>query len=317
MIINIIHKYNVAFPLILANIIVLIGVLLWGWELINVIFLYWVETIILSLFSIAKIILLIYVNLQNANGFLAKAVNLVGYLILGLIYLSFLVFLLYMILWFHSPTTKNGLQMSIKDYSFVINYTQYYILAIIVIFYKHGSNFIKNYIGKKEFGILTIEQITNQTFIHLSIFTIFFAISIIYAIYFGKSTYFIVIIIVGKLAANLFYYKDSYDIQKIVSPNGVYFIIYRSIAGNPMITIKNNKNQVLVADILKPNLGLIYKGLHELGLRWYGKYNWKLDDWVTSNTFTIKILPANGMVYKVDVDAPTGKIKELSLKRLK
>lgn len=306
-----------AFPLILANIIVLIGVLFWGWEIINVIFLYWVETIILSLFSIAKITLLIYVNLSNTNGFLAKTVNLVGYLILGMIYLSFLVFLLYMILWFLSPTTKTGLQMSIKDYSFVINYTQYYILAIIVIFYKHGSNFIKNYIWKKEFGLLTIEQITNQTLIHLTIFSIFFAISIIYAIYFGKSTYFIVVIIIGKLAANLFYYKDSYDIQKIVSPNEAYFVIYRTIAGNPVITIKDSENQVLLADILKPNMGLIYKGLHELGLRWYGNYNWKLDGWVTSNTFTIKILPANGKVYKVDVDASTGKVNELSLKRLK
>ena len=137
-----IGRYSIA-VLIAANLLPLIGVLLWEWDVFFLLLLFWCENVIIGVFGIARLI--VAGESENAvEGLFLPAFFLVHYG--GFMFGHFmLLFAMY-----SSHAAGAGQAAEPADYySMAIENLNW--IAVIALFVSHGWSFIENYMGKHEY----------------------------------------------------------------------------------------------------------------------------------------------------------------------
>ena len=137
-----IGRYSIA-VLIAANLLPLIGVLLWEWDVFFLLLLFWCENVIIGVFGIARLI--VAGESENAvEGLFLPAFFLVHYG--GFMFGHFmLLFALY-----SSHAAGAGQAAEPADYySMAIEKLNW--IAVVALFVSHGWSFIENYMGKREY----------------------------------------------------------------------------------------------------------------------------------------------------------------------
>ena len=172
--IDTIFKYKSLISLFLANLVPLIGVLFWGWDMFSILILYWIESFIIGIWNIPKII--------KASGGLSKYIpsisdikTLVSYRISSILSHTFLIpFFIFhygifmmvhlgFILGLREIALRNILPIitsSGSSFSYSISYLgpisafqdiHGFWIAALSLFISHGISFFHNFIKKKEY----------------------------------------------------------------------------------------------------------------------------------------------------------------------
>lgn len=161
---------NSAWLLILSNLIPLIGATFFGWDIFSIIFLYWLESSVIGLFNVAKMVTIIHHNPSqrftlNPNFSIRLSAFPFGY---GLILFFLFHFGIFMLV-HGSFLAFFGL---FKPINFeVISGIMVAYLSMII---SHGFSFYSNFISRKEFFRISLIQQMFQPYsriviMHLSI----------------------------------------------------------------------------------------------------------------------------------------------------
>jgi len=135
-------RYSIA-VLIAANLLPLVGVLFWGWDVFFLLLLFWCENVIIGVFGIARLI--VASDTENAGeGLFLPAFFLIHYG--GFMFGHFmLLFAMY-----SSHAAGAGQSAEPADYySMVIENLNW--IAVVALFISHGWSFVENYMGKREY----------------------------------------------------------------------------------------------------------------------------------------------------------------------
>lgn len=128
-----------------ANVVPLMGVVFWGWELFPIIFLYWLESAVIGVYNIAK--------LTRKNP--AKSTFLVpiflfhyGFFMFGHLALVYKLF---------APDDLYGSLLPSRELLFaqVLGVWP----ALITLGISHGTSFVKNFLGKHEYKDVDLEEL--------------------------------------------------------------------------------------------------------------------------------------------------------------
>ncbi len=120
--------------LIAVNLYPIIGVIFLGWSPISVVLFYVIETFIIGLFNILKMLI------SNCNGFLK-------FFLIPFFIIHYNLFIIVQIAFLHFLETNIGAQEINLRFLFNIDY----LINIAFIFASHGYSFYKNYIKKGEY----------------------------------------------------------------------------------------------------------------------------------------------------------------------
>jgi hypothetical protein len=152
-------RYSIA-VLIAANLLPLVGVLFWGWDVFFLLLLFWCENVIIGVFGIARLI--VASDTENAGeGLFLPAFFLIHYggfmfghfmLLFFLIHYGGFMFGHFMLLFamYSSHVAGAGQSAEPADYySMVIENLNW--IAVVALFISHGWSFVENYMGKREY----------------------------------------------------------------------------------------------------------------------------------------------------------------------
>ena len=128
--------------LIAANLLPLVGVLLWDWDVFLLLLLFWCENVIIGVFGIARLI--VATDSDNAvEGLFLPAFFLVHY--------GGFMFGHFMLLFAMYSSYAAGIGQSAEPadyYRMVIENLHW--LAVVALFISHGWSFVENYMGNRE-----------------------------------------------------------------------------------------------------------------------------------------------------------------------
>ncbi len=176
-------KYLSIISLIIANIYPLLGVIFWGWDISNLLMIYWIETLIVGFFTIIKMQHSKYVRLDNktkpeenklytkiegdkfkglATPYMKKVCI---WIFVGIYCFTAFVHLMFLISMLFNRNTFglliNGFFPSLEKYS---QFEAFHldigalILPVFLLFLSHGVSFIVNFIGKQEAETIAIND---------------------------------------------------------------------------------------------------------------------------------------------------------------
>ena len=134
-------RYSIA-VLVAANLLPLVGVLLWDWDVFFLLLLFWCENVIIGVFGIARLIV--------ANDS-EKAVEGLFLPVFFLVHYGGFMFGHFMLLFamYSSHAAGSGQSAEPADYySMVIQNLNW--IAVIALFISHGWSFIEYYMGQRE-----------------------------------------------------------------------------------------------------------------------------------------------------------------------
>jgi hypothetical protein len=136
--------------LVAANLLPLVGVLFWDWDVFLLLLLFWCENVIIGLFGIARII----VSGTTENTFEGLFLPL-----FFLIHYGGFMFGHFMVLFFMysgSVAEGGGVAEPADYYRIVIESLSW--VAIVVLFVSHGWSFVENFMGNREHERITPGQ---------------------------------------------------------------------------------------------------------------------------------------------------------------
>jgi len=137
--------------LIAANLIPIFGVLFFGWTLFEILYLYWLESVIIGIFNIPKMLLAQgggRKRFQRLFGFLVGYGAFAGGELMALAGL------------FGGPggTMVESHILTDEHFQAVLGYTPVVLIPLVVLFISHGISFFVNFIRKKEYLYATSEE---------------------------------------------------------------------------------------------------------------------------------------------------------------
>jgi len=133
------HRFPTIGPLIVANSAPIVGVLFFGWDLLSIMFLYWMETAVVAFYSILKV-----VKVGGLFQILPMTVNLV---FVGIFMRFHLIFLL----WFFGPPHRNHLPPEIVTPLLLKTWP-----SLVALLVSHGVSFLVNFLGHREYERTTV-----------------------------------------------------------------------------------------------------------------------------------------------------------------
>ena len=136
--------------LVAANLVPLLGVLLWDWDVFLLLLLFWCENVVIGIFGIARMIVAGKTE-SAAESLFLPAFFLVHYG--GFMFGHFMV-----LFGMYSSTIGDGGKLvEPADYFLAITERLNW-LAVVALFVSHGWSFVENYMGKREHERLTPGQ---------------------------------------------------------------------------------------------------------------------------------------------------------------
>ncbi len=205
-------KYRSLAALLVANTLPVFGVLFWGWDLFAMLILYWVESMIIGIWNIPKMILAsgegttlknIMVRMYGAVGYGSVPSRkrgiarffLVPFFMFhyGMFMFGHLVFLLAF-----RELAALGIQLAPGlSFSGTLSITPYFekgfLIAVLSLFVSHGISFFSNYIGKKEYLSISTAQQMMRPYRRIVVMHITILIGVFASIFFGSSTGFLLV----------------------------------------------------------------------------------------------------------------------------
>jgi len=133
------HRFPTIIPLIVANAAPIVGVVFFGWDLLSIMFLYWMQTAVVTFYSLLKV-----VKVGGLFQLLPMTVNLV---FLGI----FMRFHLIFILWLFGPSHRNHLPPEIVTPLLLKTWP-----SALALFVSHGVSFVVNFLGNREHERTTV-----------------------------------------------------------------------------------------------------------------------------------------------------------------
>ena len=141
----------------IANLFPIYGVLFLGWEVFIILFLFWMENLIIGFFNILRMLV---VSPENPIKWLAKLFLIpfftFHYGMFTMIHGLFVIFL------FGGENIKSGL----PDVNLIMHIiTKYHLtFAALALFLSHGFSFLYNYIGKFEYQKVSLQQLMGKPY---------------------------------------------------------------------------------------------------------------------------------------------------------
>ena len=136
--------------LVLANLVPLVGVWLWEWDVFLLLLLFWCENVIIGVFGIARLVVSASSE-STFNGLFLPLFFMVHYG--GFMFGHFMVlFGLY-----EGFMDDAGQQVQASDY-YMTALENLNWLAILALFISHGSSFVENFMGRREHDNLSPMQ---------------------------------------------------------------------------------------------------------------------------------------------------------------
>jgi len=137
-------KQTSSLALVAANCVPIVGVLLFGWDLFSVLYVYWAESAVIGVFNILKMIRCNWMaSLLYAPFF---AIHYGGFMVGHLMFL---------ITFFH----KELLDQSIRETVLSALSTTKFLAPMASLTLSHSVSFFQNYIGKKEYQHTDVSQL--------------------------------------------------------------------------------------------------------------------------------------------------------------
>ena len=154
--------------LVIANLMVFLAAIFFGWDLGAVLVLYWAESLVIGFFTLLKLVL------AKTNSFLKIfiipffIVHFSGFMLVHIAFIGFFYFQL-------SLSSGKTIEGAILD--FIISV----LLGLLIFFVSHGISFYTNYIERKESKEENLVKIMFSPYprivvMHVSIFVVFFSV---------------------------------------------------------------------------------------------------------------------------------------------
>ena len=203
-----------AYFLIASNLIPIIGVLFFNWNLFIIIFLYWAESGIIALYNIIKMALLKEGGIGGIERVIqspllwkfVKILNKVILLPFFIIHFSGFMFG-HLVFIFALFSKDSGFSVSFKNFFDILKIIY---PALITIFISHGISFYKNFILGKEYKKITTSEQMFLPYKRIVVMHITIIASGFTVVIFGSSQYAIILLIVVKTIVDLFSHLNEH-----------------------------------------------------------------------------------------------------------
>jgi hypothetical protein len=174
-------KYSLS-TLILANLIPVAGIFLFDWDVFSILFFYWIESAVVGVFNIAKMLM---IKSVNASGISHKTSGIVFFIVHYSIFMLGHGFFIYALF---APVDIRASTI---------------ILAVISLTVSHGVSFVTNYIGHNEYEKVTLSQqmvapYGRIVFMHITIILCGFLISLT-----GTNQVLLIVLVIFKIAIDI------------------------------------------------------------------------------------------------------------------
>ena len=189
--------------LVVANLLPLVGVLLWDWDVFLLLLLFWCENVIIGLFGIARLIVA------------GKTENVAEGLFLPLFFLAHyggFMFGHFMVLFgmYSSHAEETGqLADPIDFYSVAIENLNW--VAIVALFISHGWSFIENYMGKLEYEKLTPGQAMALPYRRMMITHVALILGGFFLIEQGQPLAGLIVLVLMKIALDVVFHRKEHE----------------------------------------------------------------------------------------------------------
>ena len=180
-----IKTYPSIIPLVLANLVPLGGVLFLGWDLFSILYLYWLESAVIGIFNVIKIIIV-----GPISSILVVPFFIFHY---GMFMSGHLIFLVALF-------GPKGAQISFPPFGFVLKtMTPGIAVALLFLFGSHTYSFFTNFIGRVEYIRKDVKNQTTDPYqrIVLMHLTIIFGGGLV--MWFGKPVAGLVVMVILKI----------------------------------------------------------------------------------------------------------------------
>ena len=205
--------FMTAIILVLSNVLLGVGVLVFGWNIHHLLFAYWLEIIIIGLFNLAKIVVVCIVG--NPWGARIGSDSRFGNLFMSFVAIVFFAtkfggviiatFFLLLILpsAFVEPEVAKASGFIWKSLREMLSGVSYYIPILLI---SHGVSFLINFIGRKEFKKDTVIWLIVYPYVRcLTMMIVVIPSVLISQLYpvFGLTSTFALVLVVFKLVGDL------------------------------------------------------------------------------------------------------------------
>jgi hypothetical protein len=182
------------YTLLGVNTLPLLGVLFWGWSLVDILFLYWAETAVIGFYSILKVLLL----RDNERGWiiiLVKFMRILGS-VLFVIHLGGFIAGEGIVLYFVGREFL-GLKQSPLE---LLHVTRYVLASL---FLSHGYSFVSNFLIKSKRNVEKGKDPMFEPYRRVVIIHLALSFGMGFVIFYGQSLALLVILIVLKTVVDL------------------------------------------------------------------------------------------------------------------
>jgi hypothetical protein len=188
--------------LVAANLLPLVGVLLWDWDVFALLLLFWCENVIIGLFGIARMV----VSASNENtfeGLFLPVFFLVHYG--GFMFGHFMVLLF---MYANSFADSDGVAGPADYYRIVTENLSW--VALIALFVSHGWSFIENFMGNREYDRITPGQAMALPYRRMIITHVALLVGGFFLIETGQPMGGLVLLILMKIALDLVFHRREH-----------------------------------------------------------------------------------------------------------
>jgi hypothetical protein len=191
-----VKKYSLSI-LILANIMPILGIIFLDWSLFSIMFFYWLESAVVGIFNIAKIMM---INPVQENGNVnSESIKKTRFSVVGFFIFHYGMFMLGHVLFIFELFGPSDIKPDIV------------LIGLASLGISHGISFIFNFIKHKEYEKVTIKQQMFAPYrrilvMHLTIFFCGFLISI-----FGTHIVALVIMVIIKIVIDILSHVKEHD----------------------------------------------------------------------------------------------------------
>ncbi len=177
-------------PLVIVNIIPLVGVLFLDWSLFQVLFLYWVESGVIGVYNIFKLIIV-----ARLSSIIAVPFFIIHYSLFMLIHLLFIIVLF-------APDLRSD--SLFPSGAVIVTLLGRNVVPVLLLFISHGVSFFWNFIKGREYENTDVRKQMNAPYERVLImhFTIIFGSWLVFS--FGKPVLGVVFLIVFKTFIDVF-----------------------------------------------------------------------------------------------------------------
>jgi len=145
--------------LLLANTLPLFGVLYWGWDLMSIIILYWLENLVIGFWNLGKLLI---VGVMNSDKRVSGFFSALFYMIFFSIHYGGFMFGhgIFILVLFGMDRQRQGLDVPFTLFEDMVS-------PIMALMVSHGISFFYNFIRKKEYLKTNLQDQMGQPYLRI------------------------------------------------------------------------------------------------------------------------------------------------------